>query len=132
MTLRGRFTLAVAGAVAAVALAVTAVAFLWVRNDLTDQVQHDLRQQAGAVQQLARHYHGQIPDGWVPPDSPRFGTSAYAQVVTSARKVWAPTGDTGMLPGTAAAAQVATGQRPRAGVRSAPAPVGSESHPAPS
>jgi two-component system sensor histidine kinase MprB len=111
MTLRGRFTLAVAGAVAAVALTVTAVAFLWVRSDLTSQVQHDLRQQAGAVQQLARHYHGQIPDGWVPPDSARFGTSAYAQVVTSARKVWAPTGDTGMLPGTAAAAQVASGQR---------------------
>ena len=44
MTLRGRFTLAVAGAVAAVALTVTAVAFLWVRSDLTNQVQHDLRQ----------------------------------------------------------------------------------------
>jgi len=111
MTLRGRFTLAVAGAVAAVALTVTAVAFLWVRSDLTNQMQHELRQQAAAVQQLARHYHGQIPDGWVPPDSARFGTSAYAQVVTSARKVWAPSGDTGMLPGTAAAAQVASGQR---------------------
>ena len=32
-------------------------------------------------------------------------------MVTSARKVWAPSGDTGMLPGTAAAAQVASGQR---------------------
>jgi two-component system, OmpR family, sensor histidine kinase MprB len=112
MTLRTRFTLAVAGAVAAVALAITAVAFLVVRADLTNQVQHELRQQAAAVGQLARHYHGHIPAGWVPRDSDRFGASAaYAQVVTSAGTVWAPAGDTGMLPGTTAAAQVAAGQR---------------------
>jgi two-component system, OmpR family, sensor histidine kinase MprB len=112
VTLRSRFTLAVAGAVAAVALAITAVAFLVVRADLTNQVQHELRQQAAMVERLARHYHGQIPAGWVPPDSDRFGgPSAYAQVVTAQRTVWAPAADSGMLPGTAAAAQVAAGQR---------------------
>ena len=76
MTLRSRFTLAVAGAVAAVALAITAVAFLVVRADLTGQVQHELRQQAAVVEQLARHYHGHIPAGWVPRDSGRFGAPA--------------------------------------------------------
>ena len=112
MTLRSRFTLAVAGAVAAVALAITAVAFLVVRADLTSQVQHELRQQAATVQRLARHYHGQIPAGWVPPHSDRFGgPGAYAQVVTAGGAVWAPAGDTGLLPGSAAAAQVASGQR---------------------
>ena len=112
MTLRSRFTLAVAGAVAAVALAITAVAFLVVRSDLTSQVQQELRQQAAAVERLARHYHGQIPAGWVPPHSDRFGgSSAYAQVVTAGGTVWAPAGDSGLLPGSAAAAQVASGQR---------------------
>ena len=112
MTLRSRFTLAVAGAVAAVALAITAVAFLVVRSDLTSQLQHELRQQAAAVQRLARHYHGQIPAGWVPPHSDRFGgPGAYAQVVTAGGAVWAPPGEAGLLPGSAAAAQVASGQR---------------------
>ena len=61
MTLRRRFTLAVAGAVAAVALAITAVAFIVVRADLQNQVKHELRQQAAVVERLARHYHGHIP-----------------------------------------------------------------------
>jgi two-component system, OmpR family, sensor histidine kinase MprB len=112
MTLRTRFTLAVAGAVAAVALAIAAVAFLVVRADLTGQIKHELRQQAAVVQRLARHYHGHIPAGWVPQDAGRFGApSAYAQVVTAQGTVWAPAGDSGLLPGTAAAAQVAGGQR---------------------
>ena len=112
MTLRSRFTLAVAGAVAAVALAITAVAFLVIRADLNGQVQHELRQQAAVVEQLARHYHGHVPAGWVPQDSGRFGASdAYAQVVTATGTVWAPAGDTKILAGTAAAAQVAAGQR---------------------
>jgi two-component system sensor histidine kinase MprB len=112
MTLRRRFTLAVAGAVAAVALAITAVAFIVVRADLQDQVKHELRQQAAVVERLARHYHGHIPAGWVPRDSGGFGaSSAYAQVVTARGAVWAPAGDGGLLPGTAAAAQVAVGQR---------------------
>ena len=112
MTLRRRFTLAVAGAVAAVALAITAVAFIVVRADLQNQVKHELRQQAAVVERLARHYHGHIPAGWVPRDSGGFGaSSAYAQVVTARGAVWAPAGDRGLLPGTAAAAQVAAGQR---------------------
>ena len=112
MSLRRRFTLAVAGAVAAVALAITAVAFIVVRADLQNQVRHELRQQAAVVERLARHYHGHIPAGWVPRDSGGFGaSSAYAQVVTGRGAVWAPAGDRGLLPGTAAAAQVAAGQR---------------------
>ncbi|HJY71161.1 MAG TPA: HAMP domain-containing sensor histidine kinase [Streptosporangiaceae bacterium] len=112
MTLRTRFTLAVAAAVAAVALAITAVAFLVVRADLTSQVQHELRQQAVVVEQLAQRYHGHIPAGWVPRDSGRFGAvSAYAQVVTAHGTVWAPAGDSRLLPATTAAEQVAAGQR---------------------
>jgi two-component system sensor histidine kinase MprB len=112
MTLRRRFTLAVAGAVAAVALAITAVAFIVVRADLQNQVKHELRQQAAVVERLARHYHGHIPAGWVPRDSGGFGaSSAYAQVVTARGAVSAPAGDRGLLPGTAAAVQVAAGQR---------------------
>jgi two-component system, OmpR family, sensor histidine kinase MprB len=112
MTLRRRFTLAVAGAVAAVALAITAVAFLVVHADLMSQMQGELRQQAAAVERAARHYHGQIPTGWVPRDSGGFGgDSAYAQVVTAGGVVWAPAGDTGLLPASVAAAQVASGQR---------------------
>ncbi len=112
MTLRTRFTLAVAAAVAAVALAITAVAFLVVRADLTGQVKHGLRQQAAVAEQLARHYHGHIPAGWVPQDSERFGAlSAYAQVVTADGTVWAPAGDSLLLPATTAAEQVAAGLR---------------------
>ena len=85
LMLRTRFTLAAAGAVAAVTLAVTAVAFLVLRSDLQDQVQQQLRQQSDVVFRVARHYHGHIPAGWVPPHSDRFGVSSpYAQVVTSA------------------------------------------------
>ena len=112
MTLRTRFTVAVAGAVAAVALAITAVAFFVVRADLTNQVKHELGQQAAVVKRLARHYHGHIPAGWVPEDSDRFGAaSAYTQVITAQGSVWAPSGDLGLLPATSAAAQVAAGQR---------------------
>ena len=59
--LRTRFTLAAAGAVAAVTLAVTAVAFLVLRSDLQDQVQQQLRQQSDVVYRVAGHYHGHIP-----------------------------------------------------------------------
>jgi len=112
MTLRTRFTVAVAAAVATVALAITAVAFLVLRADLQNQVKGELQQQAAVVERLARHYHGHIPAGWVPRDSGRFGAStAYAQLVTAQGAVWAPAGDSGLLPGTTAAAQVAAGQR---------------------
>jgi two-component system, OmpR family, sensor histidine kinase MprB len=111
MTLRTRFTLAVAAAVAAVAVAITAVAFLVVRADLTNQVKHELRQQVAVTDHLARRYHGHIPAGWVPQDSKGFGAvSAYAQVVTAHGTVWAPIGDNRLLPATTAAEQVAAGQ----------------------
>jgi two-component system, OmpR family, sensor histidine kinase MprB len=109
--LRTRFTLAAAGAVAAVTLAVTAVAFLVLRSDLQNQVQQQLLQQSNVVHRVARHYHGHIPAGWVPPHSERFGVSSpYAQVVTARGAVWAPPGDGRLLAADAAAMQVAAGR----------------------
>jgi two-component system sensor histidine kinase MprB len=110
--LRTRFTLAAAGAVAAVTLGVTAVAFLVLRSDLQDQVQQQLRQQSEVVYRVAAHYHGHIPDGWVPPHSDKFGVSSpYAQVVTARGAVWAPPGDRGLLMADAAAKQVAASRQ---------------------
>jgi two-component system, OmpR family, sensor histidine kinase MprB len=110
--LRTRFTLAVAAAVAAVTLAITAVAFFVIRNDLRDQLQSELTAREASVLHLARHLHGQIPAGWVPPESERFGAdSPYTQVVTSEGIVWAPAGDLGLLPQTAGATAVAAGSR---------------------
>jgi two-component system sensor histidine kinase MprB len=110
--LRTRFTFAVAGAVAAVTLAITAVAFIVVRADLQNQVRQQLLAQAASVHRQARHYDGHIPTGWVPPHSDRFGASSpYEQVVTAAGAVWAPSADHGMLAADAAAAQVAAGKR---------------------
>jgi two-component system sensor histidine kinase MprB len=110
--LRTRFTVAVAAAVALVTLAITAVAFIVVRADLQDEVQHELEQQAAVVFRVAHHFHGHIPAGWVPPHSDRFGvTSPYTQVVTGKGAVWAPAGDAGLLAGSKAAAQVAAGTR---------------------
>ena len=112
LMLRTRFTLAVAGAVAAVTLAVTAVAFIVVRADLQNQLSQELRQQAAVVHHDARRFDGHIPAGWVPPHSDRFGSSSpYAQVVTAGGTTWAPAGDHGLLAADAAAAQVAAGQR---------------------
>ena len=111
LMLRTRFTLAAAGAVAAVTLAVTAVAFLVLRSDLQDQVQQQLRQQSDVVFRVAGHYHGHIPAGWVPPHSDRFGVSSpYAQVVTSSGAVWAPPDEGGLLAADIAAKQVAAGR----------------------
>jgi two-component system, OmpR family, sensor histidine kinase MprB len=111
LMLRTRFTLAAAGAVAAVTLAVTAVAFLVLRSDLQDQVQQQLRQQSGVVHRVAEHYHGHIPRGWIPPHSDRFGVSSpYAQVVTDRGAVWAPPGDGRLLAADAAAMRVAAGR----------------------
>jgi two-component system, OmpR family, sensor histidine kinase MprB len=112
LMLRSRFTLAVAGAVAAVTLAITAVAFLVVRSDLKDQVRQELLAREAAVHRQARRYHGHIPAGWVPSHSDRFGTSSpYTQVVTASGVIWAPAGDRGLLTADAAAAAVAAGQR---------------------
>jgi len=111
LMLRTRFTLAAAGAVAAVTLAVTAVAFLVLRSDLQDQVQQQLRQQSDVVFRVAGHYHGHIPAGWVPPHSDRFGASSpYAQVVTSRGAVWAPPDEGRLLAADTAAEQVAAGR----------------------
>jgi two-component system sensor histidine kinase MprB len=110
--LRTRFTVAVAAAVAMVTLAITAVAFVVVRADLQDDVQHELGQQAAVVFRVARHFHGHIPAGWVAPHSNRFGvTSPYTQVVTASGAVWASAADAGPLAGKQAAVQVAAGKR---------------------
>ena len=110
--LRTRFTFAVAAAVAAVTLVITAVAFLVVRADLQNQVIQELANQSAVVHREALRYHGHIPAGWVPPHSDRFGASSpYEQVVTAGGTVWAPSGDTGLLPTDPAAVQVAAGQR---------------------
>jgi two-component system, OmpR family, sensor histidine kinase MprB len=110
--LQTRFTLAVAGAVAAATLAVAAVAFMVVRADLQNQVKQELLARVATVEKLARHYHGDIPYGWVPPDSDRFGVSSpYTQVVTAQGAVWAPASDLGLLAANTGAVQVAAGQR---------------------
>ena len=111
--LRTRFTFAVAGAVAAVTLVITAVAFLVVRSDLQNQVQPGAgARRAPRSTGRPGTIDGHIPAGWVPPHSDRFGASSpYAQVVTAQGAVWAPAGDRGLLPADAAAVQVAAGQR---------------------
>ncbi len=67
LTLKARFILVAGGAVAAVALAITAVAFLAIRTDLQNQVRQEVAA-PGRQRQCTRHaqYHGHIPDGWVP------------------------------------------------------------------
>jgi len=112
LMLRTRFAVAVALVVAVVTLAITAVAFLIVRADLQGQVRQELQARASSVQHLARRYHGQIPAHWVPPQSGRFGTaSPYTQLVTSSDALWAPAGETRLLPASTTAAQVAAGRR---------------------
>lgn len=112
MSLRTRFTLAVAAAVAAVTLAITAVVFIVVRADLEDQLRDELGTRATNVFREALHFHGHIPLGWVPPHSERFGAaSPYMQLVTDHGEVWAPQGDAGILAATQAAEQVASGTR---------------------
>jgi len=109
--LRTRFTLVAAGAVAAATLAVAAVAFVVVRNDLQSQVSSALQQRAATVQQQAwRRYHGHIPADWVPHQSDQFGTaSPYLQVVTASGSTRTPRGDARLLPADATAVAVAAG-----------------------
>jgi two-component system, OmpR family, sensor histidine kinase MprB len=110
LLLRTRFTFAVAGAVAAVTLAITAVAFLVVRADLQNQVRQELAQQVAVVHREVRHFDGHIPAGWVPPHSDRFGAaSPYAQLVTAQGATWTPAGDRGLLAAGATAMAVAAG-----------------------
>ncbi len=108
LTLKTRFTLVAAGAVAAVALAITAVAFIAIRTDLQNQVRQEVAARVDSVEHLASRLHGPIPDNWVPAHSSGFGNT-YTQVITSAGAVWAPTGDDGWLTPSEAAINVASG-----------------------
>jgi two-component system sensor histidine kinase MprB len=111
LTLKARFILVAGGAVAAVALAITAVAFLAIRTDLQNQVRQEVAARADSVVREALQYHGHIPNGWVPPHSSGgFANLTYTQVVTSAGQVWAPPGDLQLLTPSAAAIAVAAGK----------------------
>jgi two-component system sensor histidine kinase MprB len=110
LTLKARFILVAGGAVAAVALAITAVAFLAIRTDLQNQVRQEVAARGDSVRHQAGQFHGHIPDGWVPARSAGFGVLTYTQVVTETGAVWAPKGDLGLLTPSAAALKVAAGQ----------------------
>jgi two-component system sensor histidine kinase MprB len=111
LTLKARFILVAGGAVAAVALAITAVAFLAIRTDLQNQVRQEVAARADNVVREALQYHGHIPNGWVPPHSTGgFANLTYTQVVTSAGEVWAPPGDSQLLAPGAAVINVAAGK----------------------
>jgi two-component system, OmpR family, sensor histidine kinase MprB len=110
LTLKTRFTLVAAGAVAAVALAITAVAFLAIRTDLQNQVQAELAAHAGTVSHDAKELGYRIPDNWVPPHANAFGV--LTQVITSAGAVWAPPRYAGQLTPSDAAIDVAAGTAP--------------------
>jgi two-component system sensor histidine kinase MprB len=111
LTLKARFILVAGGAVAAVALAVTAVAFLAIRTDLQNQVREEIASRADSVRHEAKQFHGRIPPGWVPPHSSGgFAIVTYTQVVTSSGQVWAPPGDLQLLPASTSAIDVAAGR----------------------
>ncbi|HEY1665365.1 MAG TPA: HAMP domain-containing protein, partial [Trebonia sp.] len=113
LTLKSRFTLVAAGAVAAVALAITAVAFLAIRTDLQNQVQQQVASRAESVKHIAKQFHaGRIPNDWVPTHSSGFGVT-YTQVITSAGAVWAPPDGKGLLTPSEAAIDVAAGSAPQ-------------------
>jgi two-component system sensor histidine kinase MprB len=108
LTLKARFILVAGGAVAAVALAITAVAFLAIRTDLQNQVRQEVAARAESVRHLAEQYRGHIPNNWVPAHSDGFGRT-YTQLVTETGAVWAPAGDEGLLTPSPTAIQVAAG-----------------------
>jgi two-component system sensor histidine kinase MprB len=110
LTLKARFILVAGGAVAAVALAITAVAFLAIRTDLQNQVRQEVAARADSVRHMAQQFHGHIPDDWVPAHSSGFGIATYTQVVTDDGVVWAPSGDQGLLEPSATAIEVAGGE----------------------
>jgi two-component system, OmpR family, sensor histidine kinase MprB len=109
LTLKTRFTLVAAGAVAFVALAITAVAFFEIRTDLQNQVSQEVAARALTIEHQAYNYHGHIPDDWLPHSS-GFGVQTYAQLITSSGQVRAPAGDEGWLTPSAAATDVAAGR----------------------
>jgi two-component system sensor histidine kinase MprB len=110
LTLKTRFTLVAAVAAAAVALVITAVAFVAIRTDLQNQVRQEVAARAANVARLAARYHGHLPPDWVPPHSSGFGSATYTQVITAAGGVWAPPGDLELLKPTAADIGVAAGR----------------------
>jgi two-component system sensor histidine kinase MprB len=114
LTLKTRFTLVAAGAVAAVALAITAVAFVAIRTDLQNQVQQEVATRADSVLHLAKQqFHNRpIPNDWVPTHSAGFGVLTYTQVITSAGAVWAPPNWQGVLTPSEKAIDVAGGAQP--------------------
>jgi two-component system sensor histidine kinase MprB len=109
LTLKTRFTLVAAGAVAFVALAITAVAFFAIRTDLQNQVSQEVAARALTIEHQAFAYHGHIPDDWLPHSS-GFGVLTYAQLITSSGQVRASAGDAGWLTPSAAAIDVAAGR----------------------
>jgi two-component system, OmpR family, sensor histidine kinase MprB len=112
LMLRTRFTVAVAAAVAAATLVITAVAFFVIRADLEGQLRQELAGQAATIKHEVRQYGGHLPAGWVPPHPGRFvAASPYMQVVTESGTVRVPAGDQGLLAASTAAEQVAAGQR---------------------
>jgi len=110
LTLKTRFTLVAAGAAAAVALAITAVAFLAIRTDLENQLREEIATRADSVVHLAQRYRGHLPDDWVPPHSAGFGIATYTQIITATGGVWAPKGDLQLLAPTETAVEVAAGR----------------------
>jgi two-component system sensor histidine kinase MprB len=109
LTLKTRFTLVAAGAAAAVALAITAVAFLAIRTDLQNQVRQAIAARADNVARMAAQYRGHLPQDWVPAHSSGLWISTYTQIITSSGAVWAPGGDQELLTPTAADIDVAAG-----------------------
>ena len=108
LTLKSRFTLVAAGAVAAVALVITAVAFVAIRTDLQNQVQQEVASRAASVARQAGQFRGHIPSDWLPEHSAGFGVT-YTQLVTSSGQVRAPRGDARLLVPSAQAVAVAAG-----------------------
>jgi two-component system, OmpR family, sensor histidine kinase MprB len=108
LTLKSRFTLVAAGAVAAVALVITAVAFVAIRTDLQNQVQQEVASRAASVARQAGQFHGHIPSDWLPERSAGFGVT-YTQLVTSSGQVRAPRGDARLLVPSVQAVAVAAG-----------------------
>lgn len=110
LTLKTRFTLVAAGAVAAVALAITAVAFFAIRTDLQNQVRQELASHADTVMHEAKSLDYHIQNGWVPPHSDSFGV--LTQVITSGGDAWASPRYAGQLTPSTEAIDVAAGKAP--------------------
>ncbi len=73
--LRTRFTVAVAAAVAAVTLVITAVAFLVVRSDLQNQVSQELRDRSVSASRDRARIAFFLLCGFSPPAGSELGTT---------------------------------------------------------